>query len=247
MNRLAACLLLFLVAVTSAAVADEPSSDATPTPAVRVALAGDSTVCDYAESSPSRGWGMMLKEFFAPNTIEVHNFAKSGRSTKTFIAEGHWKKLLASQPDYVFIQFGHNDSHDPKNPEATDAATDYREYLRQYVSEAREIGATPLLVTPMVRRRFLDDGTLDDNLLPYAEAMKAVGKELEVPVIDLHARTWKLVELLGPEKAAQWANRPSDATHFNARGARAMAKLVCQDLAEAAPELAKLLAEDSQK
>ena len=212
------------------------------TPAVRIALVGDSTMCDYPEKRPDRGWGMFLEEAFKPGSVEVGNFAKPGRSTKTFIKEKRWKATLEWKPDFVFIQFGHNDSHEPKFPESTNADTDYREFLRRYIDDARSIGATPILVTPMVRRTFHDDGTLDDNLKPYAEAMKAVAKETQTAVIDLHSSSWKLVEAMGPGKAQKFANKRGDPTHFNEKGARAMLELVLEELPRVAPELAKHLA-----
>ncbi len=208
---------------------------------VKIVLVGDSTMCEYDRKLPDRGWGMFLEEAFQPGSVEVHNLARSGRSTKTFIREQLWDKALALQPDYVFIQFGHNDSHDPKNPEATDAETEYRGYLRRYIDDSRAIGATPILVTPMVRRTFHDDGTLDDNLEPYADAMKAVAKEKKVALIDLHRSSWKFFEPLGPDTAQRYARNKTDRTHFNEKGARVIAGLVLRDLPPAAPRLAKLM------
>ena len=169
------------------------------------------------------------------------NLAASGRSTKTFIGEGRWTKALAEKPQFVLIQFGHNDSHAKDHPEATDAATDYRDYLRRYVSEARGIGAVPVFVTPMQRRTFAPDGKLNDNLAPYAEAMKAVSAELHVPLVDLHEMSGALYLQLGPEKCLELANKPGDATHFNEKGAKAMAELVMSKLPGAVPELQGLL------
>ncbi len=173
---------------------------------------------------------MFIEEAFTPGTVQVVNTAASGRSTKTFIKEGRWKRTLAEQPDIVLIQFGHNDSHAAERPESTNAATDYREYLAQYIDEARAAGATPILVTPMVRRNFHADGKLNDILQPYADAMKAVAAAKKVPVIDLFTASKTLVEQLGPEKAAAHANKPGDNTHFNEVGARAMAELVLKEL-----------------
>ncbi len=216
-----------------------PASASAP---LRIVLAGDSTVCDYPADGPDRGWGQFVGERFPPGSVEVINLAKRGRSTKTFIKEGLWAKALAAQPDYVFVQFGHNDSHAPDKPEATDAATEYRELLRRYVDEARAVGAVPILVTPMVRRTFQPDGKLDDNLAPYAEAMKAVAAEKNAALVDLHAASWALVEPLGPAAAQQFANKETDRTHFNEKVARAMADLVFRALPAAEPRLAKLLA-----
>src|SRR5262245_45409627 len=77
---------------------------------LRLAIIGDSTVCDYPAEKPERGWGMFIEGYFQPGTVHVSNFAKSGRSTKTFIKEGMWDKTLKERPNFILIQFGHNDS-----------------------------------------------------------------------------------------------------------------------------------------
>ena len=239
MNRLR--LSAFITAAFATLLS--PSARATePAPApVRIVLIGDSTVCDYPQTHANRGWGQFIEERFQPGTVKVVNLAASGRSTKTFIQEGRWQKALDEKPAYVLIQFGHNDSHAPEKRESTHAATDYRDYLRRYIDEARAIGATPILVTPMVRRIFGADGKLDDSLAPYAEAMKTVALEKKAAVIDLHASSAALVEKLGPAVSADMANKQGDLTHFNEKGARAMAGLVIQSLSAADPKLASLL------
>lgn len=239
-----ACIFAFAGSLLRAA---EPMAESPPATvrAVRIVLVGDSTMCDYASDRPDRGWGQFVAERFRPGSVEVFNHAKPGRSTKTFIKEGRWTRALADRPDFVFVQFGHNDSHAPEKPESTDAATDYRDYLRRYVDESRAAGATPILVTPMVRRTFRPDGTLEDILAPYADAMKAVASERKVTLIDLHASSRALVEPMGPDAAQIFANKKSDLTHFNEKGARAMAALVFKALPAAEPRLAALLAEES--
>ncbi len=204
---------------------------------LRMIIIGDSTVCDYPEKSPNRGWGQFIQERFKSEDVTVINHAAAGRSTKTFIKEGRWKKALDDKPDYVLIQFGHNDSHGPDKPESTDAATDYKQYLRRYIDEARAADATPILVTPMVRRTFDPDGKLIDALAPYASAMEEVGSEKQAAVIDLHASSKRLVEQLGPAGSAELANKKGDLTHFNEKGARAMADLVMRELPTAEPKL----------
>lgn len=203
---------------------------------LKIALVGDSTVCDYPEGSPTRGWGQFLGGYF-DGSVQIVNLAASGRSTKTFIAEGRWTKTLAEKPAIVLIQFGHNDSHAKERPEATDAATDYRENLRRYVDETRGIGAKPVLVTPMCRRTFNPDGTLSDILVPYADAMKAIAAEKQVPLIDLHAMSAELYLKLGPEACKELQNKEGDQTHFGAKGAEAMAGLVMSQLPKALPEI----------
>jgi lysophospholipase L1-like esterase len=241
MNR----IVHFAVSLAVMAAAVLPPSvvhaEDNPVKPVCLVIIGDSTVSNYPATRPDRGWGQFIEERFREGTIKVVNLAKPGRSTKTFIQEGRWKEALAEKPDYVLIQFGHNDSHAPENPESTDASTTYKDYLRQYVDESRAIGATPILVTPMVRRTFDPQGKLTDNLLPYANAMKEVGQEKRVAVIDLHASSLGLVERLGPEASADMANKKGDVTHFNEKGARAMADLVMQELPVAEPRLKEYL------
>jgi lysophospholipase L1-like esterase len=209
--------------------------------AVKVVIIGDSTVCEYPATRPDRGWGQFIGGRFRDGSIEVVNLAKAGRSTKTFLKEGWWEQALAAKPAYVLIQFGHNDSHAPDRPESTDAATAYRDFLRRYIDDSRAIAATPILVTPVARRTFAADGTLEDTLQPYADAMKEVAKEKGVPVIDLHASSKQVVAQLGPEQSAKMANKQGDKTHFNEHGARAMAELVMKELPAAAPRLKELL------
>lgn len=98
---------------------------------VRIALIGDSTVASYDKPPADRptltGWGQVFGEFF-DDSVEISNFALSGRSSKSFLREGHWPKPLAAKPDYVFIQFGHNDEPG-KGDRSTDPTGDYQELL----------------------------------------------------------------------------------------------------------------------
>ena len=222
MKFLPLAFLLSLTAMASIAKSDEA-------PKLTIVIIGDSTVCEYPENSPSRGWGHFIAEYFK-DTVRVANHAASGRSTKTFIAEGRWKRALAEKPDFVLIQFGHNDSHAKERPEATDAATDYRDFLRRYVDESRAAKAMPIFITPMHRRNFDAAGKLQDILQPYADAMKGVAAEKKVPVIDLHASSGALFRELGKDRCPELANSPADFTHFNEKGARAMAELVMKEL-----------------
>ena len=232
------------------AFAQEPAASVPTTQesskAIRLVLVGDSTVCNYPDKSPNRGWGQFIEEKFADKSVTVINRAASGRSTKSFISEGRWKKALADKPDIVLIQFGHNDSHATTRPEATDPEKDYKENLRKYIDESRAIGAMPILVTPMVRRIFDEHGKIIEPEGPrgldvYASSMKAVGSEKNVPVIDLYSMSKALAEKIGPEASLELANKKGDSTHFNEKGARAMAGLVMQELPSAAPQLKPLL------
>lgn len=212
----------------------------------RLALIGDSTVCNYPDTWPKRGWGQMLPEFLAPGA-EIMNEAKGGLSSKTF-PRARWEAILAARPDYVLIQFGHNDSHARGRPESTDAATDYRDNLRRFVAEARAAGVTPVLVTPPRRRLFRPDGEVTGELAPYADAMKAVARETETRLIDLHESSRRRFVELGEAGSVAFtvnqvdqADRPGqdDRTHFTPEGAREMARLVARELTEIEPRLAR--------
>ncbi|MCB1208413.1 MAG: hypothetical protein KDK97_03745 [Verrucomicrobiales bacterium] len=230
-------ILRFLAVLTLTGVSLH-AADVKP---VKIVLVGDSTVCDYPEKLATRGWGRYLQEALKPECTVV-NLAKGGRSTKTFRKEGLWDRTLAERPSWIFIQMGHNDSHGAGRPEATDAATDYAENLRQFVREAREIEAHVVLVTPMVRRTFNEDGTTLDPLAAYADAMKSVAIEMTVPLIDLHASSLQVLLKQGDAGSWSYAASKTDRTHFNETGARAMAQLVVQELPLAAPDLVSYLA-----
>ena len=229
-----AALIFFLLCIAQIAEgADAPRE-------IRLAVIGDSTVCEYPATSNIRGWGHFLASAFQSH-VRVINLAKSGRSTKTFIKEGLWTKTLAEKPDFVLIQFEHNDSHARERPESTDAATDYRDFLRRYVDEARTAGSTPVLVTPMHRRNFDKDGKVTQELLPYADTMKAVAKEKKVALVDLHGASGELFQKLGDAGSADLSCSATDHTHFSENGAKAMAELVLKGLTNVEPRLSALL------
>ena len=207
---------------------------------LRLVIIGDSTVCEYPTEHACRGWGQYIQDYFK-DTVQVINLAKSGRSTKTFINEGLWSRTLDAKPNILLIQFGHNDSHAPDQPESTDAATDFQDYLRRYIDQALAINATPILVTPVQRRTYHSNGTLNNSLLIYANSMKAVAAQKNVGVIDLNASSGKLYEQLGAAANDVVANAPKDRTHFNEEGARMMAHLVMQDLTQLEPRLTREL------
>lgn len=235
-TRWLATLLLALAACASGNAGAEVFTNQP----LRLVIVGDSTVCNWPENDPRRGWGMYIQDYFNKE-IQVINLARSGRSTKTFIQQGLWAKALQEKPAYVLIQFGHNDSHAPDRPESTDANTTYKEYLRQYIDESRAIGARPVLVTPMCRRNFEPDGKVKDALLPYANAMKEVATEKHVPLVDLNTASARLFDKLGPAESDKLANTPSDHTHFNEKGAKEMAALIMKELPTVEPSLQKYL------
>ncbi|MFH1303710.1 MAG: rhamnogalacturonan acetylesterase [Planctomycetota bacterium] len=207
-------------------------------PPIRILLIGDSTVATYNKPPKDRpdltGWGQVFGEFFNDN-VTILNHAASGRSSKSFIKEGRWKKAVAEKADYLFIQFGHNDCPG-KGDRTTDPSTDFQEYLRQYIDEARAANINPVLVTPMTRRRF-QNGTILTTLRPYADAMLKVGREKNVPVIDLHQKSVALFNRLGDEKSADFSPSETDRTHFSRKGAREIARLVAEEIPTLVPDL----------
>jgi lysophospholipase L1-like esterase len=196
-----------------------------------VIVIGDSTVATYKPESDKRGWGQLIGDFF-DDKIKVKNYAVGGRSTKTFIKEGRWEKALAEcgKGDFVLIQFGHNDSHAKTRPESTDANTNYKEYLRTYIDETREKGATPILITPMHRRVFHKNGEISQALKPYADAMKEVAKEKNVDCVDLYSLSEELMTRLGEEESAPLFCSAKDRSHFSEKGAKKMAELIVRGL-----------------
>jgi lysophospholipase L1-like esterase len=202
-----------------------------PADAVVVALVGDSTVQDYPAGDSRCGWGQDLPGFVAPQ-VRVVNHAAGGRSTSTFRSEGRWDKVLASRPQVVLIQFGHNDSHDPAQPEAVDAKTAFPDNLRRYVAEAKAAGIAVVLVTPPPRRVFNAGGAISTMLAPYAQAIRDVATETGVPVIDLFARGSAELARRGEAGSAVLFCSDKDRSHFSDAGARLLATWIAEGLAQ---------------
>lgn len=213
---------------------------------ITVYLAGDSTVSDYSSSlAPRAGWGQVLNRFF-DDKIVVKNEASSGRSSKSFIDEGRLKSILdqIEKGDYLFIQFGHNDEKKEDPTRYTEPYSTYKSYLKQYIDGARAKQAIPVLVTPVERRRFSEKGRARDTHGEYPAAMKELGMEENVPVIDLTAKSKALFQELGPERtkdvffwldAEENKNYPNgvhDNTHFQEAGAEKTASLVLEGIEE---------------
>jgi len=202
-------------------------------PAVRIVLAGDSTVTDDA------GWGHGFKMLFH-DKVECVNFAKGGRSSRSFRSEGWWQKCLDAKPDYLLIQFGHNDQSG-KGPERESAPGDaFREHIGAFVDEARALNIEPILVTSLTRRRWSRDGTIEPTLADYAEATLLVAQAKKVPVIDLHRLSIEQCEAVGP--TAFRAFEPmtvdgADHTHLNSDGSLAVAELVVSEIIKLVPAL----------
>ena len=207
---------------------------------IRIVLVGDSTMTDQA------GWGTGFKQF-VPDIIECINTSRGGRSSKSFIDEGHWQKALELKGDYYIIQFGHNDEPGKGPERETDPATTFSQFMTRYVDEARAIGAKPILVTSLTRRKFeeADKHKLAPSLVPYAAATRKVAADKHVPLVDLHARSISICEQLGEDLcafiSARTVENKVDTTHLNTPGSLVFARLIVAELRKTVPELASNL------
>ncbi|WP_406174714.1 rhamnogalacturonan acetylesterase [Streptomyces sp. NBC_00996] len=199
----------------------------------QIFLVGDSTVCDQP-GAPYSGWGQQLPEYLRKG-LSAANYADSGESTVTYLATPALfptVQPLIGKHDLVLIQLAHNDK-------TTDEAT-YRANLETLVAGVRARGGEPVLVTPIVRRWFNADGTLNNNTallvnglgVDHPAVIRSVAAAENVPLIDLTARTKALVESLGVEgsKAIYLYNEKRDNTHTSVHGATVYAGLVRDEL-----------------
>lgn len=239
-------LPVLLVLLLAAFVWDRP---------VSLYLAGDSTIAQkLVTRRPETGWGEALQQHFDIDRVRVQNHARNGRSTRTFIEEGRWQAIVDElRPgDYVLIQFGHNDASVDKVDRYTPPA-DYRRNLARFVADVRARQAHPVLLTPVVRRRFDESGTFRDSHGEYPDLVRAVAAELRVPLIDMHHGSAQALREAGPERSialflhlapGEHANYPQgldDNTHFSPLGAEVMAGLAVEGIRASVPALAALL------
>ena len=243
--KITAALILLLV-LCPFAFAKEP---------ITVFLAGDSTMAaKRPEKRPETGWGEFLQKHFDERRVRIDNHAQNGRSTRTFITEGRWQAIVdkLKPGDYVLIQFGHNDSSREKTDRYT-PPEDYRANLARFVREVRAKRATPVLLTPVMRRRFDKEGAVQDSHGEYPDIVRRVAAEQKVALIDMHRKSWRTLARLGAEDskklllqlaAGEHTNYPqgvNDNTHFSPRGAELMASLAVEGIREQKLGLAKHL------
>jgi len=209
-----------------------------PAMAQDIFIVGDSTASAYGpERYPRMGWGQVLGDFYSDD-INVVDLAKSGRSAKSYISEGFFADLekQLGADDILLIQFAHNDqkTHSPERYAPADTA--FKGYLNKYIALARDRGATAVLLTPVVRRKF-EDGNLIPTHGKYPAAIHDLATESAVPLIDITRLSAQLVAGLGEQeskaiylhfKTAE--TTVEDNTHFSERGAYAIAALVAQEL-----------------
>ena len=211
-------------AIVIPATGTYPVSSGTPT----VFLAGDSTVSTYATNpSNQEGWGQELQNFFTSDVIVV-NKAIGGESSKSFADQGHLAEIVAllKTGDYLFAQWGINDRSVAGPDRATDPATTFRTYLKQYIDGARGKNAIPVLITPTPRHQY-SGGAFQNGFPEYCAAILAVGAETNTPVIDLQSEGLAYYTSIGDAQVkATIILNGSDTLHFNAEGAYQMARLV---------------------
>ncbi len=221
-----------------------PANPALPT----IWIIGDSTVLNGqgTGSNGQWGWGDKIAPFFDLQKVNVVNRGAGGTSSRSFYT-GNWPRILPNlkKGDYLLIQFGHNDN----NGVFTDAGG-YRAslngvgddtqqvtsrsgqpetvhtfgwYLKQYVTEARAQGATPILCSLIPRKIWEDDGKLmrhNDKYFDYAGWAAQVAKDNQVPFVNLHEITARKYEAMGPAKVEPlFVPVPTEHTHTNLEGA----------------------------
>ncbi|MBB4133036.1 GDSL-type esterase/lipase family protein [Xanthomonas sp. 3075] len=218
----------------------------------RIFIAGDSTAAEYdATRAPQAGWGQMLQDWFDPTQWQVRNHAKGGRSTRSFIAEGRLDAIAKElqRGDILLIQFGHNDAKREDPTRYTDPQGDYVQFLRRFIATARDIGATPILVTPAARLLY-DFGALLDTHGRYTLAMQQLAAQERVGLIDLNASSSDWIRALGEQAAQPYflfvpEQGKADGTHFSRAGATAIACLVVNGWVRLQPELKPQLRRDA--
>jgi rhamnogalacturonan acetylesterase len=221
-------------------------------------IIGDSTVRngDGTGKNQQWGWGSMIADYFDTNKISVRNHAIGGRSSRTFITEGRWDKILATlkKGDYVIMQFGHNDSgplddtarargtikgigeesKEIYNPitKKQEVVYTYGWYMRKYIRETKEKGAIAIVCSPIPRNDW-KDGKVIRSSDSYSKWAEQVGKEEGAYFINLNDLVAIKYEEMGPEKVTPFF--PADHTHTNLDGAKINAEIVINAIKEIKP------------
>lgn len=199
-------------------------------------LVGDSTV--KVGTTGQVGWGERIADYFDPARIAVVNDARGGRSSRTFLTEGLWDRVLTDvrQGDFVVMQFGHNDGSalfDTNRPrgsikgtgeETRDGVVEltgkretvhtYGWYLRRYIGDTRAKGAVPIVCSPIPRNIWKDGRVARD---PYRDWARDVAESTGTAFVDLHEIVARRYEQLGWDQVN--ALFPTDHTHTNQAGA----------------------------
>ena len=232
------------------------SPESTVKKSAKLFVVGDSTASNYGDTQyPQTGWAQVLQNYFPSADIKVVNYALSGRSSLSFKKETNYTKLKneISAGDYLIIQFGHNDSKNEAD-RYTDPAGDrftsgsFKNSLMDYVNIALDKGAQPILATPITRRK-----NVESTHEAYVNAVRQLGDEVNIPVLDMYYKTRTYVDTVGLDKAMDLflAVKPydsrfigyknfskskyykidtNDATHLNIYGADMVAKWATEEM-----------------
>lgn len=224
----------------------QTAADRKPETTVRIDLIGDSTQTENA------GYG---RGFCANLTSDVDclDMAKGGASTKTYREDGYWQRALATKPDYMVIQFGHNDMVSEEHLPRQVSLPDYVANLKRFITEARAAGITPVLVTPLVRRFWGADGKIRSNLIAYSNAMTDVARQMHVPLINLHGESIAYLNRIGETGGNKLAITKKDnagktifdETHLDWQGSYVFGRMVATGLGKVVPGLAKYVRQTS--
>ena len=240
----------------TSAAPSAPLNPALPT----LFIVGDSTARNQADL----GWGDHFAHCFDTSRINVANRAIAGRSSRSYIREGHWESVLAEMKpgDYVLIQMGHNDGGDLSGPKArgtlkgiggetqnvtlpsgqTEIVHTYGWYIRKYIADTRAKHATPLLLSLTIRNIWTpgaDGKPRIERDMGYDAELRQIAAEENVPYIDIATIEADHLEAIGPEKTALLF--PKDHTHTSAEGAEMNARCVALALEQAHSPLAQYL------
>jgi rhamnogalacturonan acetylesterase len=221
-------------------------------------IIGDSTVKNGDGTGKQRlwGWGSFIADYFDTTKISVQNHAIGGRSSRTFITEGRWDKILATlkKGDCVIMQFGHNDagplddtarargtikgigdeSKEIYNPitKKHEVVYTYGYYMRKYVRDTKAKGAVPIICS-LVPRDQWKDGKVNRSKDSYAGWTEQIAKEEGAYFIDLNDIVATKYEALGQD--AMKAFFPGDHTHTDINGAKLNAQTVIDELKKLNP------------
>ncbi|MBQ9285373.1 MAG: glycosyl hydrolase 115 family protein [Bacteroidaceae bacterium] len=207
----------------------------TETETTTVWTIGDSTMANKT-SATERGWGMLFPTFVDATQVTVSNHATDGRSTKSFIDEGRWETVRSqlAEGDYVLMEFGHNDEKTTSSLH-TDPQTTYKENLTKFINETRAAGATPVLLTPIVRRIFGPDGNIYDEHGEYCTAVRELAAALNVPLIDMNILSGyyeNVAGIVGSRDIHEYfPGKEIDNTHMCQLGAYITARCVAEQIA----------------
>jgi lysophospholipase L1-like esterase len=221
-------------------------------------IIGDSTVRngDGTGRNLQWGWGSFIADYFDTSKISVRNDAIGGRSSRTFITEGRWDRILTvlKKGDYVIMQFGHNDggplddtarargtirgigdeSKEIYNPitKKQEVVHSYGWYMRKYVREAKDKGAIPIVCSPIPRNQWKDGRVVRSND-SYSKWAEEIASQEGAYFINLNDLVSAKYELLGIDKVKSFF--PGDHTHTDINGAKLNAEIVVNAIKEIKP------------